>query len=434
MVMLDDSSSASNSQASAVVCLACDEEERGFRSNVRLRPLPSSAGLPQDPDGIDWNDYYWGHNARHGQRRNKQRTIVRPLPRSITIRIPLEVFVRVMTILQYDGPIPVLYRCALVHRDWAHHALRMLYSSRVLIHCRAGFEALVRSASRGALSYRYPCHTRSLYLIDRGELSFLARRSSRAQGSNSQDMSPPSQVNAARSLSAARYTHTIPLRLSRLFPNLECLHISNIQPPYPRHFVEFMPRFTHLVHLALGSFTFQCFGDLRRIICGLPKLRRLDILSEAKLATSAASPVALNETPNCSYPRIFELQLVHVDQNLLSPLAAWIAAAEVCEEIAHLSLFARAWNFNTPESLTAGKSSIAELFQRRGDSIVSLDYHIQRYTTELCMCLLESHVYRTLANAVVNLSGGAAPPARALHSHIISQAGNRRKSHCAVLE
>ena len=373
-----------------VGCPACKEEEEDRRNSVRLRPLPPSAGLPKDPDGFDWNEYYWGSNVYHRSHSHKQRTVIRPLPRTITDRIPIEVFEKVLTVMRYDGRLPGLYRCALVCRDWAHCALRLLYSCRVHIRNRAGYDALVRSASRGALSRQYSSRTRSLFLVDR----FLASRFSH-DGHDPREPSLRAQGDDARPSVQGQYFHTIPLRLGTLMPDLECLHISHIWPPYHPQFIQCMSQFTNLIHLTLGRFTLHCFGDLRRIICGLPKLRRLDLLSDALLSTSARMGEMLGITgPGYRLPRITELRLEHVDQSLLTPLGAWIAATDVCEQVVHLSLFTRASYFPTPALLMVGKSAYEEIFRKLGRSqLVSLDYRLERYTGESRKCLVFVYVH-----------------------------------------
>lgn len=405
----------------AVGCLACQEEEIR-RGSVRLRPLPPDAGLPQDPDGFDWNDYYWGSNIYHRSHSDKQRTIVRPLPRTIADRIPFEVFEQVLIILRYDGPLPGLYRCALVCRQWAHCALHLLYSCSIHIRDRAGYDALVQSVSRGALSRRYSSQTRSLYFTNR----FLASGFSYTQpsdGHNPQEPSLLSKSDDLRSALRGRYFHTIPLRLGRLMLNLECLHISHITPPYHPQFIRSMSHFTHLVHLTLGSFTLCCFGDLRRMICGFPRLRRLDLLSEAKLSTYTGIPAMLQEGPGCNLPRITELRLEHVDQSLLSPLGAWIATTNVCEHAVHLSLFTRASYFTDPTLLTAGKSAYEEIFRKLGPSeLASLDYRLQRYDRESCKCC-RMRVCTAYAHITV-ISGVLAGSIEILHASVEHEVGH----------
>ncbi|EPS93708.1 hypothetical protein FOMPIDRAFT_90008, partial [Fomitopsis schrenkii] len=70
------------------------------------RHCTSDAVVAVDPDGIiDWNYRYWGY-------RSKRRTIVRPLPRSITDRIPLELFEHILDFLPWHKE--DLYNCALL--------------------------------------------------------------------------------------------------------------------------------------------------------------------------------------------------------------------------------------------------------------------------------------------------------------------------------
>ena len=65
---------------------------------VHWHSLRSDAGPPVDSTGFDWNNYYWGH-MRSGER-DQRRTIIRPLPPSITDRIPIEVCERILDMLK----------------------------------------------------------------------------------------------------------------------------------------------------------------------------------------------------------------------------------------------------------------------------------------------------------------------------------------------
>ncbi|EPS97123.1 hypothetical protein FOMPIDRAFT_1052671 [Fomitopsis schrenkii] len=81
-------------------------EELGF--------LPPDAVPAMDPDDIDgnmWNDYYWGYSEIS---RSERSTIIRPLPPSITERIALEIFERIIGFVQYDTS--ALYNCAVMMR------------------------------------------------------------------------------------------------------------------------------------------------------------------------------------------------------------------------------------------------------------------------------------------------------------------------------
>ncbi|EPS93763.1 hypothetical protein FOMPIDRAFT_1055704 [Fomitopsis schrenkii] len=75
----------------------------------RLRPLPSDAVPAVDPDAINWNDVYWGYESN----RSERRMIVRPLPRSITDRIPLELVEHILDSLRWETR--DLYNCALLY-------------------------------------------------------------------------------------------------------------------------------------------------------------------------------------------------------------------------------------------------------------------------------------------------------------------------------
>ncbi|EPT02287.1 hypothetical protein FOMPIDRAFT_1047984 [Fomitopsis schrenkii] len=82
-------------------CPYCTPYWENLDSLEELRPLPHDAVLAVDPGCIDWNNYYWGYDYLGGNR-IERRSIVRPLPRSITDRIPLELFERILGFLQYE--------------------------------------------------------------------------------------------------------------------------------------------------------------------------------------------------------------------------------------------------------------------------------------------------------------------------------------------
>ncbi|EPT02295.1 hypothetical protein FOMPIDRAFT_1047990 [Fomitopsis schrenkii] len=82
-------------------CLHCSAYQEHKNSLYRLSPLPSDGVLAVDPDGINWNDCYWGYK-HWGGNRSERRMIVRPLPRSITDRIPLELFEHILDFLRWE--------------------------------------------------------------------------------------------------------------------------------------------------------------------------------------------------------------------------------------------------------------------------------------------------------------------------------------------
>ncbi|EPS97126.1 hypothetical protein FOMPIDRAFT_1052675 [Fomitopsis schrenkii] len=93
-------------------------KDLGSLAKLRAPRLSSALEVDSDPNSIDWSDYYWGYN---GYNRRKRRTIVRPLPQSITDRIPLELVGHILGFLRRETW--DLYNCALVCRDWHHHIL-----------------------------------------------------------------------------------------------------------------------------------------------------------------------------------------------------------------------------------------------------------------------------------------------------------------------
>ena len=88
-------------------------------------PLSPEAAPEKNPDGFDWNMYYWGDNSPRREQPAERKTIRRPLPHSITNRIPLEVYEHIIHFLAGMHAPP--YSCALVCHAWYHISQKLVY-------------------------------------------------------------------------------------------------------------------------------------------------------------------------------------------------------------------------------------------------------------------------------------------------------------------
>ncbi|KAI0727107.1 hypothetical protein C8Q72DRAFT_475761 [Fomitopsis betulina] len=290
----------------------------------RIRPLPPDAVLAVDPDGIDWNEYYWGYRLdASGSNRSERRNIVRPLPRSITDRIPLELFEHILDFLLWETK--DLYNCALVCRAWRHHSQCLLYA-HVAIEHRAAYDALGRSLRNGRSGYLARAST--LYI----------------QGSQTQS--------------------TIPLVSGRYMCSLRCLTCySCIMPPYHSSLPLAFSGFSVLIHLTLRHFQLNSFTDLRSIICSLKSLRDLNLTHGSLLARARATDSS-HFSP-FKAPQLTQVTLGDLQDTLFSDLAQWFVSTEICCGCTILSLLVR------DESQ---RPSTETILQKLGPSLDFLDY------------------------------------------------------------
>ncbi|KZT70663.1 hypothetical protein DAEQUDRAFT_181745 [Daedalea quercina L-15889] len=318
-------------------CPACTlmKEERRWTHPLR--------DIVPDPDGINWNNQYWGYNVwnRHGRR-----TIVRPLPRNITNRIPPELTYHIIDFLRWETK--DLYNCALVCRAWHHRSQTLLYA-RLVIEDRRSYSAVTRFTLRGEYSRHYLRFTRMLD-ITRGK----------------------NEANLPHSHAQRQYFQSIPcvLPLHGPMPNLQHLRFYGcLYPPYHSSFVESMGRFIELVHLSLITFKFRSFVDLRRIICSLPKLCELELsggeLSSASASVDVASPLARDY-----WPRLRILSLESLDLNLWAPLSSWVASTNVCKCLTALNL--------SVMNEEATGLYLEHILEACGPSLVELEYNVNR--------------------------------------------------------
>ena len=273
-----------------------------------LMPEPlKDYAIPEDsPDDIDWNVYYWGSDRNSGKSVAARQTIARPLPRNISERIPLEVFLHIIGFLP-QRPV-YLGSCALVCRTWYHLTQPLLYH-RVVVPDLRRFQGTTQ-ISRKCMGF-----IRMLEITRRSYNRHIeATHQSREMG--------PWLCNDP----------LIPLLvLCRRLHDVECLRLSGFTClPYRRCFIKCISHFTRVVHLYLRCPVFHVFSDFRSLIYALKSLRELKILrGELVLGdlirekrTAAAEP---REPPDA--PRLSRLTiLLFVSKSFSSHIAAWIAS------------------------------------------------------------------------------------------------------------
>ncbi|KZT70664.1 hypothetical protein DAEQUDRAFT_181900 [Daedalea quercina L-15889] len=330
-------------------CPACMPMVEARKIGEEIRP---PRRIEPDPDGINWNDQYWGYESWN---RRKRRTIVRPLPRNITNRIPPELTDHIIHFLRWERK--DLYNCALVCRAWHHWSQTLLYAVLSIEGWRS-YNSVTRFTLPGKYSRRYLRFTRVLEIAPGKNKAYLPRSHAQRQ-----------------------YFQTIPcvLPLHGPMPNVQCLHFFYcLYPPYHSSFVMSMARFTELVHFTLIAFKFCSFADLRRIICSLPKLRELELI-EGTLSSASAS-VNVASPPECDYwPRLCSLTLADLDLNLWATLSSWAASTNVCKSLTALhfsSVHIESTRLCSEHILEACGPSLAELSMHssRGGLTNSLAY------------------------------------------------------------
>ncbi|KZT73533.1 hypothetical protein DAEQUDRAFT_721592 [Daedalea quercina L-15889] len=319
-------------------CSACTPFQDAHAS--RMRPLRHFA---PGPDGVDWNDCYWGYGEYYRPRR---RTVVRPLPWSIASRIPLELTDHIISFLRWETK--DLYNCALVCRAWYRRSQVFLYG-RIVIDGPKDYNALKRFARSSPRSGYYLPLTRTMSI----QCSHFPL-----------DRKPSQYVHA----------QTIPLVFGGSVRGLKCLMLSNVlYPPYHNTFFTFMSRFTEVVHLRLGYFTICSFGDLRRIICSLPKLCELQLLKGKLTGTGTGAGVPHNvivagaEDGDVT-PHLCKLHLQLMEPRLLSLLASWITSMNVCKHVTTLVLG------DTDSDVSESRPSVDTILQAIGPSLTALTY------------------------------------------------------------
>ncbi|KAI0727693.1 hypothetical protein C8Q72DRAFT_434549 [Fomitopsis betulina] len=336
-------------------CSSCTPYWDHLDSLEELRPLPPDAVLAVDPGGIDWNYYYWGYDYLGGNR-TERRTIVRPLPRSITDRIPLELFEHILRSLQYETE--DLYNCALVCRAW-HHLSQILLYSRVVIGGRAAYDAVTQCSLQNGWSRKYLTRAHTLYIA------------------------PDRQLG--------RYGLSIPPVLGRRMRSLKCLeYFGGIQPPYHSSFIHSFSGFSALIHLTLENFTLNSFSDLRSIICGLKNLRELDLV-HGRLIPSSRDTNLSSGFPPVKAPHLSKVTLDALQDILFSKLAQWMASTDLCYGCTSLSL----WVINQQE----GRAIV----QKLGSSLTSLGLRYSESWRDLsalaCCTRLSTVLLRTEASS-----------------------------------
>ncbi|KZT71131.1 hypothetical protein DAEQUDRAFT_755936 [Daedalea quercina L-15889] len=333
-------SSTIEPEAPYIGCPACTTQEEAGRREIR--PLPEIA---PGPDGTDWNHCYWGNDGIDAVLRGQhERTIIRPLPRNITDRIPPEIISLIIDSLEWETE--DLYNCASVCRAW-HHRSQVLLYTHLVIEDRRSYDAIIQFTLRSERSRHYLRFTRTLRIeLGPGEENL-----------------PPSHVQR-------NYFQSVPLvlPLQGSMPLLQCLEFYNcLYPPYHGRFITFMSRFTELMHLALFSFEFRSFADLRRIVCSLPKLHELELM-DGKLSSASASFDVPSSPEHGRLPRVRSLSLKSLELNLLAPLATWVASTSACKYLTNLVFHA--------ENDEKIRLSVEHILEAGGPSLTDLEYKV----------------------------------------------------------
>lgn len=355
MAAVRSSSLTSSEMDTYASCPLCEVAQEYDSWQEQLAPLPQVVTISDDTNGIDWNDYYWGYDY-WGDDRDKRRSIVRPLPRYITDRIPLELFEHIIGFLRWETQ--ELCSCALVCRAWYHEAQALLFTS-VFIRDRQDYEGLAsyhrRHLKLGSASPSYLSRTRSLTVCGTGK----------GKGHDS-DSTRDSYIQA------------IPLVLGwAMRSNLQCLEFRsclNLPPHRDNHkrFFTHMSRFIELVHLELNDFTFHWFSHLCEMICALPRLRELELV-RGSLSSGASTVVtragtARRISASQATRGIVRLRLEELGQSLLASLATWISTTDICEQPTHLCLL-------TKDS--GDKPCIESVMDKLGPSLTNLTYYMR---------------------------------------------------------
>ena len=290
------------------------------------------------PDSVDPND---------GQRRRAP-IVLRPLPHSISNRIPQELIEQIIECLASDAT--SLCRCALVCRAWYHHSQIFLYSY-VEIASRAGYHAIAHFAMQSPRAKQYLVYTRILSVATSRE-----------------DWSRPSAQR--------NYFPALPLVLGGALPNLQCLGFYNsLYPPYHSTFISLLPRFSEVAHLTLYHFEVCSFMDLRHIVCSFPKLRVLELMNGNLVSTQ--SPMSITGALHAEKTfRINSLTLRDLESPLLSYFANWLLVTNVCSGVTELAL--------TCENAGDNRLSVEVILRALGPSLSHLTCSVSHFRRGVC--------------------------------------------------
>ena len=289
-------------------------------------PLLRYAAHVENSEWFDWNLYYWGTDNWLDQPAERK-TIRCPLPRSITNRIPLELYEHIIHFLR--GHRRPLYFCTLVCVAWYHLAQRPLYTS-VMIYRQVHLDTLV---------YKQ----RSLHNLTTRHVSAWPMASERS-------MSP--------------FLKTLPIAASNgLAHQLQCISLTYFQAPYNRNIAMFMSRFSQLSHLKLVNFRLYSSEDLRRIICALPSLLDLSLLGGDIVSETIASHDGGSTFTPRNHPFLRKISLGQMGRNIIIPFSRWIASTPVFSTCTILAIM------TDPRDCVTW---IRPILQKLGGTIVSL--------------------------------------------------------------
>ncbi|KZT69149.1 hypothetical protein DAEQUDRAFT_727038 [Daedalea quercina L-15889] len=275
-----------------------------------------------------------------------------PLPRQLSERIPLDVYECIMDYMDQAS----LYFAALVCHAWYHQSIRLLYRT-IEIQQRAAFNTL----SRKSPSVRER-------LASSKELRVMHRNG------------PP-------------FCHVVPLTLGRAMPAVERLIFrACLRPLMHPTFARYLPSFAGVKELELCGFKFLSAAELRRVLCGFPRLTHLS-LSRGEVAQDMGDHDQ-SKKRQITYAygqdsvRIQTLVLgMHLNMPLLDALIDWLVASSACQSTSRLEF----WRDSLESVL-----SVNRLLEAIGGALLDFHEHQGRFERHDHVDLLHNYNLRNL--------------------------------------
>ncbi|KAH9915492.1 uncharacterized protein B0H18DRAFT_95851 [Fomitopsis serialis] len=276
------------------------------------------------PRPVDWDTYYWAPvPSKH----------VYPLPRSLSRRIPLDVFYNVFS-----------------------HLYTETERSSVALVCREWY--------RCSGHIRYP----DLCIRDREGLIILRDLCLNRDARVRQRLSRTTTLRIHQRYGDVRFCDSVPLVLGACMPDVRNLVFEGcIRPSMHLTFTRGLRLFRNLRSLEIVDFVLASFGQLRRIILASPQLDTL-VLRDGKYALpvrpqASALSLAPSERPqtHVSVPHLQRLELCHLDIGLLAALVDWFVTVHppCCQHVTYLTI----------TEVTGGAHLLTRLLQVIGPSL-----------------------------------------------------------------
>lgn len=301
--------------------------KRSNESSVENLSLAAAASTL--PDGVDWDNYYWGfpYRAFH----NVRAPAVFPLPPHITDRVPVEIIDYIIGFLANDRR--TLRTCMSICRTWYNASVCPFYSSISLCRHRQ-YIGLVHMSRQSANVRSLLIGTRSLSLAhDGNDKSFF---------------------------------HVAPLALAPVCPNIEHLTFQGCPASSGRSihptFTQYLPLFKRVTHLTLRAFALCSFASVQRIICAFPALAQLELF-DGSLTTAAHSNAVCSGPGLFPIPKLKKLTLVSLGPSLLELLVNWLFPSDAHGIITSLCV---------EQDFAASKGPICKLLQMTAPSVKNL--------------------------------------------------------------